>query len=105
TGEPARAADGPGAIVGRDRQRQLLSSRLEELWGGRSGLVLIEGEPGIGKSRLLAELLQQARARGVRSLLGAGDAVETTTPYHAWRPGFTQLLDLARLEGGGERRE
>jgi class 3 adenylate cyclase/tetratricopeptide (TPR) repeat protein len=102
--EPARARDRPWTIVGRDRERQLLSSRLEELWGGRSGLVLIEGEPGIGKSRLLAELLQQARARGVRSLLGAGDAVETTTPYHAWRPVFTELLDLASVEDVEARR-
>src|SRR4029453_9127541 len=102
--EPARARDRPWTIVGRDRERQLLSSRLEELWGGRSGLVLIEGEPGIGKSRLLAELLQQARARGVRSLLGAGDAVEATTPYHAWRPVFTELLDLAGVEDVEARR-
>src|SRR5215211_7837983 len=102
--EPARARDRPWTMVGRDRERQLLSSRLEELRGGRSGLVLIEGEPGIGKSRLLAELLQQARARGVRSLLGAGDAVETTTPYHAWRPVFTELLDLASVEDVEARR-
>jgi len=102
--EPARARDRRWTMVGRDRERQLLSSRLEELEGGRSGLVLIEGEPGIGKSRLLAELLQQARARGVRSLLGAGDAIETTTPYHAWRPVFTELLDLAGVEDVEARR-
>jgi class 3 adenylate cyclase/tetratricopeptide (TPR) repeat protein len=102
--EPSRTRDRPWTMVGRDRERQLLSSRLEELRGGRSGLVLIEGEPGIGKSRLLAELLQQARARGVRSLLGAGDAVETTTPYHAWRPVFTELLDLASVEDVEARR-
>ena len=102
--EPARARDRPWTMVGRDRERQLLSSRLKELRGGRSGLVLIEGEPGIGKSRLLGELLQQARARGVRSLLGAGDAIETTTPYHVWRPVFTELLDLAGVEDVEARR-
>ncbi|MFL6251513.1 MAG: ATP-binding protein, partial [Actinomycetes bacterium] len=71
---------------------------------GTSGLVMIEGEPGIGKSRLLADLLEQAQARGVRSLTGAGDAIEKATPYHAWRPVFTALFDLAGVDEAEERR-
>jgi tetratricopeptide (TPR) repeat protein len=102
--EPARTHDRPWTMVGRIQERTLLTGRLQELEGGRSGLVLIEGEPGIGKSRLLAELLQQAQARGVRSLVGAGDAVEAATPYHAWRSVFTDLLDLAGIEDMAVRR-
>jgi tetratricopeptide (TPR) repeat protein len=102
--EPARTHDRPWTMVGRVQERALLSRRLQELRGGRSGLVVIEGEPGIGKSRLLAELLQQARARGVRSLVGAGDTVETTTSYHAWRPVFTELLALVGIEDVEARR-
>ena len=44
----------------------------------------LEGEPGIGKSHLLADLVASAPALGVRVLTGAGDAVERSTPYHAW---------------------
>src|SRR5262249_17257633 len=67
---------------------------LEGLRAGRSGLVIIEGEAGLGKSRLVADLLDRARARGVAPLVGAGDAVETSTPYFGWRPILSGLLDL-----------
>jgi hypothetical protein len=30
----------------------------------------------------------------VNSLVGAGDAIEKSTPYHVWRPVLTQLLRL-----------
>jgi predicted ATPase len=41
----------------------------------------------------------------VRSLAGAGDAIEQAMPYHAWRPVFTALFDLAGVdEVEGRRR-
>ncbi len=40
----------------------------------------------------------------MRSLSGAGDAIEQSTPYHAWRPIFTQLIGLGGEEDIGERR-
>jgi predicted ATPase len=66
--------------------------------------VVVEGEPGIGKSRLLADLLEQAHAHGVRSLTGAGDAIERATPYHAWRPIFADLMGLVGIDDVEERR-
>jgi len=65
---------------------------------------VIDGEPGIGKSRLLADLLQRAQAGGLWSLAGAGDVIETTTPYHAWRPILTQLMGLVGVDDTEERR-
>ena len=79
-------------------------SALRALEGGTGGLVMVEGEPGIGKSRLLADLLERAHARGVRSLTGAGDAIEQATPYHAWRPIFAQLIGLDGVDDIEERR-
>ena len=102
--EPARTVDGPATMLGRTDQRALLAERLGALQDDTAGLVVVEGEPGIGKSRLLADLVEQARARGVRSLSGAGDAIEQSTPYHAWRPIFTQLIGLGGEEDIGERR-
>ncbi len=91
-------------MVGRTAERDTLAAHLQALEEGRSGALLIEGEAGIGKSRLVADLLQQASARGVTGWLGAGDALEESTPYHAWRPIFRQLFGLDELMDLKERR-
>jgi tetratricopeptide (TPR) repeat protein len=57
-------------------------------------VVFIEGEAGIGKSRLVADLLWEARGTGLTVLSGSGDAVEKSTPYYAWRAVFQQLFHL-----------
>ena len=100
---------GPRSIIGRRPERATLLGRLEALRGGRGGVVMIEGEPGIGKSRLIADLVAIAEGLGVSVLAGAGDAIEHSSPYHAWRPLFQSLLgepegvdpraELARVSG------
>jgi tetratricopeptide (TPR) repeat protein len=102
--ELAGKVDGPATVLGRTSERTMLAERLDALQEGTSGLVVIDGEPGIGKSRLLADLLQRAQARGLGSLAGAGDAIEKTTPYHAWRPILTQLMGLAGVDDIEQRR-
>ncbi len=87
-------------LVGRVSERGLLHERLQALVDGAGSVVMIEGEGGIGKSRLVQDLLQQAQVTLTPSvetgiiLRGAGNAVEKFTPYHAWRPVFAQLFDL-----------
>ena len=82
------------SMVGRTRERDLLAERLAALRGGHGGVLLIEGEAGIGKSRLLDELVRQAAGQPVTTLVGAADAISTVTPYHAWRPVFESLFGL-----------
>ncbi len=55
---------------------------------------MIEGEPGIGKSRLVEELVRHARSAAVRPLVGLAAEIEASTPYHAWRTVFEGLLGL-----------
>ncbi|HEX2326761.1 MAG TPA: AAA family ATPase, partial [Chloroflexota bacterium] len=86
-------------VVGRATERAALTERLRALEAGTGGVVVLEGEPGIGKSRLVAGLLEEARASTVRSLAGAGDAIERATPYLAWRPVFARLLGLDGAAG------
>ncbi len=43
-----------GALIGRDSELAMLTSRLRNLAKGLGSLVLIEGEPGIGKSSLVS---------------------------------------------------
>jgi class 3 adenylate cyclase/tetratricopeptide (TPR) repeat protein len=83
------------AIVGRKPERELLEARIDELaTRDTSATVLVVGEPGLGKSRLVAEATRLARGRGVRVLAAASDPVESATSYYAWRSVFTELLEL-----------
>jgi len=83
------------AIVGRNEERQALQDQLDQLVKERrGGMIIIEGDAGIGKSRLVEELADRARNSGAECFVGAGDAIEQATLYHAWKPVFMQMIDL-----------
>ncbi|HNB50564.1 MAG TPA: adenylate/guanylate cyclase domain-containing protein [Anaerolineales bacterium] len=87
----------PTQIVGREKERTRIAERLQTLQrGGRGGVIVLEGEAGIGKTRLVEDILRQAEAMGIAVLAGAGDAIEQGTKYHAWRPVFRQVFGLDR---------
>jgi tetratricopeptide (TPR) repeat protein len=65
---PGRSAR--GLFVGRGREVAELSGALEALRGGRGGLYLLSGEPGIGKTRLAERVADAAAAAGVLALWG-----------------------------------
>jgi class 3 adenylate cyclase/tetratricopeptide (TPR) repeat protein/ABC-type iron transport system FetAB ATPase subunit len=95
--EPVRRTARPGSaagIVGREAERQLLDDALAKLRQGESGVVVITGEAGIGKSTLVEHFRSAAKNGGVGSLTVAGDAIEKSTPYFAWRPVFAEVLGL-----------
>lgn len=82
-------------MVGRDREHQLVAEQLRALkTEAKDGVLILEGEMGIGKSRLIEDLRQQAEQMGITAFFGAGSAIEKNTPYLAWRSVFSQLLDL-----------
>lgn len=93
-----------GNMVGRTAEREQLTARLTALARGQSGVCLIEGEAGIGKSRLVADLLEAAERVSARHLSGAGDAIEKSTPYHGWRSVFTQLFEWEALPASPDAR-
>jgi class 3 adenylate cyclase/tetratricopeptide (TPR) repeat protein len=99
----SRARAPSRALVGRTHERRQLAEWLA-LRGGHGGVLLVEGEAGIGKSRLLDELIAQAANQPVRILAGAADAIRTTTPYYAWRGVFESLFDLIDVSEAGVRR-
>jgi predicted ATPase len=53
------------SFLGREAEIGRLRALVEAVSRGRGGAVLVEGEPGIGKSALLAEGLSQARRRPI----------------------------------------
>ncbi len=71
-------------FVGRERELAELSGGLSDALGGRGRLFLIVGEPGIGKTRLAAELGDHASRRGARVLWGRCWEGEGAPPYWPW---------------------
>jgi class 3 adenylate cyclase len=81
-----------GLLVGRAAQRSQLDEWVMALIEVRSSVAIIEGEAGIGKTRLLADWLEAQPQTELLTLMGSGDAIEQSTPYHAWRSIFSQLF-------------
>lgn len=100
----ARSHLSAGTLVGRAEERAVLDVALECLARGQGGTLVVEGEAGMGKSRLLAYAAEGARARGFRLLCGRGDATESATVYHAWRSVFATWLGLAPTTTAEARR-
>ena len=68
-------------FVGRNRELELLGSRLESAMRGRGQIVGISGEAGIGKSRLIVEYRESLAAKGVTCLEGQCHSHGTAAPY------------------------
>lgn len=71
-------------MVGRDAEIARAHEALTRAWLGSSGLVVVAGEAGIGKSRLLAELATEGQRRGGRLLLGRAYENERMAPLAPW---------------------
>ena len=67
------APDGELPLVGRDGEREQLERAWKEASAGATRLVLVAGEPGVGKTRLAAELARAAHADGATVLFGRCD--------------------------------
>jgi DNA-binding NarL/FixJ family response regulator len=80
----ASAPVGGGRFVGRQRELEMLAARLQDACVGKGGIVVVAGEAGIGKTRLLHEFVEEARAREVRVLRGRCYEGEWTGPLAPW---------------------
>jgi tetratricopeptide (TPR) repeat protein/transcriptional regulator with XRE-family HTH domain len=85
-GQPADATPGAGepigrrALIGRDGEIAMLAGLMTEVTAGRGGSVLVEGEPGIGKSALVRAALAEAADAGCQVFWGAGDELGQALP-------------------------
>src|SRR5260370_34489150 len=68
---------------GRAGELKVIGALLTALAQGRGGVLVIEGPPGIGKSRLLTEVMAQADKGGVRTLFGEAFEYQQTVPFFA----------------------
>jgi DNA-binding SARP family transcriptional activator len=83
---PAAAPDLP--LIGRDHELTLLRDVLKDVTAGRGHVVAVVGEAGIGKSRLVAELLAEAGRGGARVLVGRAHESDQVLPFGPWADAF-----------------
>lgn len=76
-----RIPGGAAPFVGRQVELARLRTLVAEAAAGRGHVVLVEGEPGIGKSRLLAELVRHAQAAGASVVVSRCCEIERSVPY------------------------
>ena len=68
-------------IFGREAESWALSEALDRVAAGEPAIVLVEGEAGIGKTRMLAQVLEDARGRGMQVAAGRAEELERTRPF------------------------
>ncbi|MFF8833260.1 AAA family ATPase [Streptomyces sp. NPDC015131] len=88
------APPGRTPLRGRETERAYIEDRLDRLALGTGAIVRIEGPPGSGRTRLLAEAAASARRRGMRVFQGSADA-------GAYAGGGGCVGEGAYADGGG----
>jgi tetratricopeptide (TPR) repeat protein len=83
-GDDLSGTQSKAPFLGRDEELSVLVAGLEAAEAGAGGLILLGGEPGIGKSRLADEVAGHARQRGFVSLWGRGWEDAGAPPYWQW---------------------
>ncbi len=92
----------PGrAFIGRQHEIDALQAALDAAIDGRPGIVLLAGEPGIGKTRTAQQIADHAAARQVLALWGRCPEEPGAPPYWPWLQlirRYVALHDAAALE-------
>src|SRR3954464_13838151 len=91
--EREREAREISPLVGRDREVRVLDDVMADLADGRGAIVAITGEPGIGKSRLIAEVRRRAGDRA-RFFAAQGISYAQDVPYYPLRELLRACLGL-----------
>ena len=91
-GTPGRAPTAAAGLVGRDVEFGQVMLAIDEARTS-TRVVLVEGEPGIGKTRLLEEAASQAAARGATVLWGRAFEGGAAPAFWPWLPPLRSLVD------------
>ena len=81
-------------FVGRTEQLKLLSGKVASTVDGHGGLVLIGGEPGVGKTSLVRQVINDAERRGALAVFGRCYESEGSVAYSPFVEMLEQALSL-----------
>ncbi|MEA3309285.1 MAG: BTAD domain-containing putative transcriptional regulator [Chloroflexota bacterium] len=84
-------------FVGRTSERAVLVDALQAAIQGRGRLALIEGGAGVGKTRLISEIVADAQWRGFQVGLGKADPLAAPAPYQLLHDALSPLLTPLRI--------
>lgn len=84
-------------LVGRSQEMKTLAEHLRGALGGMGGALLVGGESGVGKSRLLDELRTLALVKGALVIEGQ-EVRQGNSPYQVWRQPLLSLCLDAELD-------
>jgi len=105
------AATESSAFIGRDAELELVSAAWARAQEGEGSVVLLGGDPGIGKTRIATEFARRCAANGATVLVGRADQealvpyqpfVEALTWYVRACPEMDLVEQLGAVGGGGE---
>ena len=106
TGSRERIVRDQRELVGRKAQLDLIADSVQAvIRRADDRIIVIEGEAGIGKSRLTTEAVAMAHDVEMRVVVGEATAIERDTPYFAWRGIFYELFALDLAASRDEMRE
>src|SRR5664279_2813664 len=81
-----------GQLLGREREREVLDRLLDGVRGGRGGVLVADGEAGVGKTALLEYAVDAAREFRIARTSGVEGEMEL--PFAAVQQLCSQFLDL-----------
>ncbi|MDY7040838.1 MAG: tetratricopeptide repeat protein, partial [Chloroflexota bacterium] len=102
---PIHRAARRGPFVGRAEELARLKELAGMVLGGQGQVVSIGGEAGVGKSRLVDELLTHASGVGMQVLRGECVSYGSTIPYLPWITALREFFDWQGDDDQAERRE
>jgi DNA-binding SARP family transcriptional activator/predicted ATPase len=84
-------------FVGRTSERGALLSAVQAAAGGQGGYALVEGDAGVGKTRLVGEVVAGAQWRGFQVGVAKADPLAASAPYQLFREALTPVLTPLRV--------
>ena len=86
-------------LVGRARETATARDLLADVRNGHGAILHIAGEPGIGKTRFIADISDWAAQEGFRVLSASASPLSAIDPYSLWRQILDQLIGVNPASG------
>ncbi|HEX2915844.1 MAG TPA: tetratricopeptide repeat protein [Chloroflexia bacterium] len=90
-------------MIGRQEELNLVTGKLELVRQGKGQIIGITAEAGLGKSRLVAEVLRQAQSGQIACYGGACEATGTSSAYLVWKAIWQAFFEVDQQAGRVEQ--